>query len=327
MWYNVGLDWLPIWRGLFVFLMNGDPYSSPGFFYPVNFTLIFAPFALLPVLTGYLLLTLLTVALCVRAYGKRFAYGLLFAPVAFGLVVGNVDLLFVALAAFVKPTRKGAFIAAFLTLKPQLALILLPFVLGQILRENKGILVSFLAYTALLWGVPTLLFPDLTRQWLTGVLSGAYGHAGVNSAGLWSFGLPVALTAALCALVIAVSRWSNEKAARIAMMLISPLGQWNGLVALLDTAPLWVLAISGAIAVYGNGTTNRPYWFTIVPIAAFCYTLWRTKEQYHFVRYVFRRDGQPLVRVSASGGVPLSRANLAQPTRDTSTSEPLKGGF
>ena len=259
----MALDWLPIYRGLLVFLITGQPYASPGYFYPPVFTLLFVPFALLPVLTGYLLLTLLTVGLCLRAYGKRFAYWLLFAPVAFGLVVGNVDLLFVALAAFVRPTRKGALLMALLTLKPQLALVLLP----GLLLKTKPVLSYFLAYTAILWGIPTLLFPDLTHQWLTGLFSGAYGHAGVNSAGLWSFGLPVVLTAALCATVIALTRWRDDT--RVAMMLISPLGQWNGLVALMDTAPLWLLAISGAIAVYGNGMTNRPYWFTVIPLAAF----------------------------------------------------------
>jgi glycosyl transferase family 87 len=269
----MGLDFLVIWHGLTTFLTNGNPYTSTGYFYPPAFTLLFAPLGLLPVWIGYILLTALTLVLGYRAYGKEGVIWLAFAPVFYVLLMGNVDLLFVILAAFIDPLphrplgRRSAFLMALLTLKPQLAVILLPY----FFLKMKPIWGYFLVFTALLWGIPALLFPDVMRAWWNGVASGAFGHAFPSSAGLWSLSAPYTLIAVLCVGLLIVNRWRDERFTRVVLMLVSPLGQWNGLVALLDCAPIWLLSPVSLIALYAMVHTDAPYWWAMVPAAAFLY--------------------------------------------------------
>lgn len=263
----MGLDFFLIWRGLAIFLTAGNPYSSNGYFYPPAFTLLFAPIGLLPQWVGFIILLTASLALGFLAFGKRFVYWLAFAPVLYVLFVGNVDVLFAALVALIKPTRKGAFIAALITLKPQTAIILLPFVLAGFLRENRGLLFSFLAFTALLWGIPALIAPDLMRLWLTGLTT--YGHSFAVSAGLWSLPTTPALIVGLCAALLIINRWSDERLTRTTMILVSPVGQWNGLAALTDCAPISLLSPVSLIALYMSGRTGVAYWWALVPVAAF----------------------------------------------------------
>lgn len=297
----MGLDFLLIYGGLRAFLTGQNPYAAPGYYSAPPFTVLFAPLGLLPFWLAFALLTIITLALFITAYRKRAAYWLAFVPVFYVLFVGNVDVLFVALAAFIKPNRRGALIAAFITVKPQLAILLLPFFLLTWLRENRRLLIWWLGFTAALWGIPARLFPAMTREWLTGVTSGAFGHSLGNSPGLWSLTfIPAPIILLLCAVVMWWGTHRDESAYRVVWTLVSPFGQWNGLAALVDTAPIPLLAPIGIAALYLSGQTGQAASWVMIPLAALG---WQTRETWSewLLTGIVRIYGAERVREALNG--------------------------
>ncbi len=157
-------------------LLNGqNPYMNPLYFYPFPFTYFCALLALpgydaMPVM--FVLWGVLNVALLIHAFGKNFWKWIFFFPFFHLLSSGQVEMIFWSLERHMKPGWRGAILGAFITLKPQTAIILLPWHLVDWLRHDRVTLAKWIGCTALLWGLPLLWRPDWLSTWLVARSSG-----------------------------------------------------------------------------------------------------------------------------------------------------------
>lgn len=230
-------------------LTGSDPYSVHvgvnGFYYPQVFLLLVLPFALLPYLAAFGLWTALSLMALIREFRQGFWKWLLFVPLVYCLDAGQSELLWWLLARHLKTGWRSAFFATLITLKPQAAVILLPYHLIRWWKGDRRTLARFSACAALLWGLPFLVWPEWGERWWTALdLS---HHAALGSApGLWSLTtLSPALIVPLGLLGGMILMWGlsqSEALMRACLILSSPVGLFYGALALMDTAPWWLLA-------------------------------------------------------------------------------------
>ncbi len=158
----LGTDFAPFWKAACAVLAGQSPYTVDGFYSPFPFAWLMIPFGLLPFRTALSLWTALNLASLI-VLAKRDTFKLmLFLPVAFALWVGQMDLLIIA-AGF----GGGWLGLAFTTLKPQLAIWMIPYTFAKWGRKGewKNILRSILAIIAL-YGIPSLAWPGWWLAWI-----------------------------------------------------------------------------------------------------------------------------------------------------------------
>lgn len=157
----MGFDFRTFWEAARALLSGISPYTIHDFISPLPFAWLMAPFGLLPYAWAYGLWTLLNLAALVRLAGRRAPQLLLFLPVLFALWVGQVDLLMLAAGL------TGGWVGlAFTTLKPQLAIWLIPWVgYGWWRSGQRRKLLYTLGGAAVLYGLPYLVQPQAWQQW------------------------------------------------------------------------------------------------------------------------------------------------------------------
>lgn len=198
-------------------IWNGqDPYHLPGVeaFYPLPFYLLFLPFAWLPPQVTHVLWSALSGVTLVALLRKRALIVIFSSQALLVFLLGQVDILMTALYVLARSGAGGSGIAlAFMVLKPQLVLLLTPFLLWRWWRTNRKHLVWFGALTAALFLASFVAQPD----WVFSLLgrSGERMRMAVSASlwGLLSF-LPVPLWLALVGVLavgLVVWAWRTKK--------------------------------------------------------------------------------------------------------------------
>jgi hypothetical protein len=158
----MGYDFDFFWRAARAIFEGHSPYAVEGFFSPLPFAWAMLPFGLLPFQAAFSAWTVLSVVGLVVLTKRNALKAMLFLPVVFGLWVGQVDLVILW-----GGLRGGWLGLALTTLKPQLAIWLIPYTFGQWWRagERKKILYTMLT-VLVLYGVPTVVWPAWWSAWL-----------------------------------------------------------------------------------------------------------------------------------------------------------------
>ena len=142
--------------------MEGQsPYTVQGFFSPLPLAWAMLPFGLLPFPVAYGAWTALNLGGLIALTRRQALKALLFLPVVFAVWVGQVDLLVLWLG------MSGGWLGlALTTLKPQLAIWIVPYRFGQwwLAGERKKILYTLLA-VLVIYGLPTLVWPGWWSAW------------------------------------------------------------------------------------------------------------------------------------------------------------------
>lgn len=212
-----------MWKDIDIFIAaaqaiwNGqDPYHLAGVeaFYPLPFYFLFLPLAWLPTEVAHILWAVISLVILVLLFRRRALIVMLSAQVVLTFLLGQVDIVMMALYLLVATGAAGGGIAlAFLFLKPQLVLLLTPYLLWRWLQTRSRELLWFVSLVAVLFLASFLAQPD----WVVSLLSrsGERMRAAVSSSlwGLLSF-LPSPLwllSGAVIALGLVVWAWRTKK--------------------------------------------------------------------------------------------------------------------
>lgn len=250
-----GWDFAVFWSVGRAILEGGDPYAVVGSLYPPATLYAFSVFALVPERIAYGLFLIVNIVLLVDLVSPRRAiHWLAFMPVMFIFAAGQLDLLLLYLAAKVRDAPqtewRAPILAALVTLKPQLAIVLLPWFVIRWLRDayrgsKHSSIVIFVLATVLIHGFPILLEPRLYRIWFERTNAGITEWAPVTP-GLFSLveiGVPWLLLAVLAA-GLGLLGWlsGDSRFSWTTGLAALPVGHIYGTVVLIRAAPWWLLA-------------------------------------------------------------------------------------
>lgn len=262
-------------------VLAGTPYATFGSYYPPATTLLFGLIAWLPGVPAYFAWVLVNLAMLVHLFrGRRALAWVGFFPFLHMVVNGNLDFMLVWVAQWLgRRDWKSVAAALALTLKPQLAFIILPYWLVKWARTNRPKFVRFGVLAAVLHLSPLLVRPTILSEWVAAVRS--YGANADNtevpsifavSHARPDLGWLMALAAGLIIAAVLLSARSDERFARAGMALCLPAGHTYDLVALMDTAPAWLLVPLSWIAAW-LGPYTGSLSFLALPLAAIAYRL------------------------------------------------------
>jgi len=205
-----------------------DPYSIPNLevFYPLPFYFLFIPLSVLPSDLVHVLWTILNAVVLVAVLRRRALPVFISAPVFLTFLLGQVDILMMALFAKVRSGIGAGIALAFLVLKPQLVVLVTPWLMWQWWRKQPRQLVWFLALVSILLLGSWIVQPDWAARLIA--RSGERTRAAISSSvwGVLSF-LPASLwlpVSVLVVVVLVVWAWRKNNFDSIAVvgMLISP---------------------------------------------------------------------------------------------------------
>lgn len=157
--------------------------------YPLPAVGLFALLSLIPIQLAFVLILCLSLVALVSLFKRRAVLWAMFAPITQCLIQGQVDVLCFWLMMHASPVS-----LALLTLKPQLFIFALP-----VLLKRREMWKPFIAWCLLLWGAPTLIYPQWIGQWLAGANDGRLQG---TSASLW----PVPLLALALIVFMLITR-------------------------------------------------------------------------------------------------------------------------
>jgi hypothetical protein len=281
----LGFDFSVFWQIGQAVLSGQNPYSVPLSVYPPMMTLVFSLFALVPfqwafpIWAGLNFVLLLDV---LRRWANRSYFWILFSPVVFTLMTGQIDLLFLWLASWTMTLGWQSIVcAALLTLKPQIALIVLPWLLIRWLRKSPRYVSYWILLTLALHTLPLLYDRTIYIKWLSAV-NGQLGWRFAVSSGVFSlttYQVPVWILI-LITLVIAVwGLMQSEATSRSAMLLASPAGLWYDSVLLVGSAPAWLMISWSWVAFILAYLLKNSVPLATIPLVAFAWQTWTSTSE------------------------------------------------
>lgn len=279
----LGFDFAILWSAGQHVLSGQSPYSVPGFYYPPLVAWFFALIALLPISTAFILWTLAHIGMLVAVFRRQALLWLLAFPVIFVVNAGQNEWLWWGLALAIPkgtPGWRGPILAALITLKPQTALVLLPFHLWHWLKTDWRTLARFAALTAALWTIPALLMSGWLAGWLANM-----SHAGqtnmANSPGIWSLTalggqwLPLCAVIALALAAFGLSK--HEAITRTCLSIASPTGMHYSQYELVGTCPAWLFV---ALSWSGQLLSQAAQNFVPLMIVPLGVIVWQHREMW-----------------------------------------------
>jgi hypothetical protein len=192
-------------RAAAAILQGTDPYSIPNLevFYPLPFYFLFIPFIALPQPVVYTLWSALSASVLLAILRRRVVWVALSMPVLLTLLLGQVDILMMALFAALRSSIVAGVALAFLVLKPQLVLLLAPWMLWHWWRTNRRQIIWF----ALVAGAIVLASLVVQSDWGMRFFarSGERTRAAISSS-VWGLlaVLPASVWLPITALVVAI---------------------------------------------------------------------------------------------------------------------------
>jgi hypothetical protein len=236
-------------RAAAAILQGSDPYSIPNLevFYPLPFYFLFIPLASLPLPVVYALWSALSAGVLIAILRQRVVWVALSMPVLLTFLLGQVDIVMMALYVALRSSVGAGIALAFLVLKPQLVLLLAPWMVWHWARRERRQIVLFLIVLGALVALSFLVQPDWLARFVA--RSGERTRAAISSSvwGLLAF-LPASLWLPVTALVVAaiviwVWRRDDFDLVAVAGLFVSPfIFSYNLL-------PLWALIRSPIILV------------------------------------------------------------------------------
>ena len=196
------------WLAAQAILQGRDPYAIPNLevFYPLPFYFLFIPLVALPLPLVHVVWTALQSVILIAVLRRRALFVALSMPVLLTFILGQIDIVMTGLFVLLRSGIGGGIALAFLVLKPQLVLLLAPWMLWQWWQRDRRQIVWFLTVFATLVVLSLLVQPD----WVLHLIarSGERTRAAISSSlwGLTSF-LPASIwlvVAGLAAVLVAL---------------------------------------------------------------------------------------------------------------------------
>lgn len=157
----LGYDFSIFFNAARSFLAGNSPYITSGFFSPYPFVFMISIFAILPYNLAYFFWTILNFGAVAYLSQWKMIRAIIFLPVFFAIWVGQIDIILIALAF----TRTWIGVAL-LSLKPQLAIWLLPYFLLSWYRNGEKQKIIKMSFTVgLLYLLPTVIDPTWWIDW------------------------------------------------------------------------------------------------------------------------------------------------------------------
>jgi hypothetical protein len=282
-----GADFRIFWEIGRAVLEGRSPYSVEASRYPPAAAFLFVLFGLLPLAPAFL--TWCGVNLAVYVYGLRrfqLKWGglgwLLYTPFLFNLLTGQLDVIFWGAALALRapravegPVEKGwslwapALAGAFLTLKPQLAAVILPWFLARWLKYERGLLLRWAALTVVLHLLPLALAGDIYQQWwaaLNGVSEMKMGVSGGIFV-LSGAGMPLWLLAVVGGALMLWGWFQDELTSRAAQLAAFPITIWYDDVLLAAIGPAWLMVPVSWLAFGGAALAQNSLPLLAIPFA------------------------------------------------------------
>lgn len=265
-WITASSDFAIFWEIGKAILQGLSPYSVAQSWYPPAVSYFFVLFALGPVpLTIWIWRTLLIVLLAIVARREGW-WSVLYLPLPFVVLAGQMDLVFVALVPYL--ARKGweaPVAAALITLKPIIAVIVLPWYAIRWFLRDRGLLGRFVVISLAVHSWPLLLRPTVWSEWIEIVFGSAPRHY-FGGVGIWLLdGLPAWLmilwTASLCIAAL----YNSERVARSLLLLASPFSAPYHSALLVGSAPGWFLAANSILTVTLYAVGGDHLWLIALP--------------------------------------------------------------
>ena len=280
---GLGFDFYVLWNIGKAILEGLSPYTVSESFYPPITSYIFTVYALFPISLSFILWTIINSALFIKLTGFSFKkpsriLWLLFWPIGHCFASGQNSLVFAALIPVLGSDKrwKAIVAATLITLKPQIATVVLPWFIVRWLYNDRRRIYGFVVSSVAVHLLPILLRPSIYSEWFQTMGSGA-GHKPLISAGLWLGSEVIPLWALVTVTTTALSLvfHHNEKLSRSALTLVMPVLSYYDPVYLIDVAPMKLLvlvSLISALLAHWLGTFTP---FCLIPIAAFAYQVYK----------------------------------------------------
>ena len=182
------IDWRIFYDAGAAVLAGLSPYSVAGYYNPMVVALLLAPTTLIPFDVWVWVMIGLSAVGIITVCRKRSHWVLLSFPFIYGMSWGSLDVFLFAPSVFFGGTG-----LALITLKPQLAIFIVPLKLAQWYRAGDWRNIRrFVLAAGYLWTLPVLLFPKWPQEWLQSMpkLSerslGAASLAGLDFGAWWA---------------------------------------------------------------------------------------------------------------------------------------------
>jgi hypothetical protein len=270
-----GWDFGIMWMAGRALLEGRDPYSISEFYYPLPYAYFMALLALIPQQIAFGLWVIICFALLVYFLRKPFWHWLFYVPLLHLFSAGQNEIIWWGLERMMQRGWRGAIWGAFITLKPQTALVLLPYHLMDWLRHDRRTFVRWLGCAAVLWGMPLLWAPNWLGDWLRARAQTDFMLSASNAPSIFSLLknfptlLPLLIFVAIGLLLWGI--WQNREVSRAALMLASPVGLYYTTFALMGTAPARLLVPLSILAAILTIVLRSFAAFALLPLAVLIY--------------------------------------------------------
>lgn len=230
----LGKDFFVFWQIGQAILSGAPLYSTPESLYPPATLLFFVPFGFLPFNLAFALwsgVNVLLYTISVRSMSKENVLGwFLFTPTLFILLTGQIDIIFLWISTLLtsKQTWKKILAAVVLTLKPQIAFIVLPWVLIRWIKQQPKTVLLWGAGCLFLHGLPLLIDPGIYSKWMeaTRIYSENRLLLSPGIFGLSNFAISICVLSILALAIMIFGLFQNEFISRTAQILALPMGIW-----------------------------------------------------------------------------------------------------
>jgi hypothetical protein len=273
----LGKDFYIFWQFGQAILSGQDFYSSPEALYPPAMLFFFIPLAIFPFQIAYAFWTGLSFILFYIASKKTTStvpwIWFLFSPTVFILMTGQIDIIFFWLSTFLNDDQswKKILAATLITLKPQLAFVLLPWWLFQWIKTSPKMIVTWLLACAGLHGFPLLLDINIYDKWLNS-LSNYTESRIVLSPGLFSFtslNVPIWLISLIILPIFILGFKNSFFQSKAANLLALPMGIWyDSILLTASTSPKILIPVSWAAFILAV-VTKSSIPFLSIPLLVF----------------------------------------------------------
>ena len=206
-----------------------------------------------------------------------------YTPALFILAVGQLDIFFFWISTFLEDKGwRAVAAAALITLKPQLAIFILPWYLLKWLVNDWRKIPLWLACVGGLHLAPLLLDPTIYSKWfnMVSVRSSFYF---LNSPGIFSLSgqhFPEWVLVLIAALIVALALRLPREGFVAGLILIGPVGIWYNSVLLAGSTPWYVLIPISWAAFILSVTAQAPYPFALIPLTGWIWYLAHAKENH-----------------------------------------------
>ena len=280
---GLGVDFSVFWN-IGKAILNGlNPYLVHGSYYPPTTSYLFSLYALFPIRLSYVLWTILNAALFIKVTGLSLkkpsrVLWLLFWPIVYCFTAGQNSLLFAALIPLLRSDKrwKAIVAATLMTLKPQIAIVVLPWFVVQWLCNDRKRIYAFVASSLLMHLFPILLRPSVYTEWFQTMSVGA-GDKPLISAGIWlgSGGIPLWALLAVTALSLSLIFHRNEKISRSILTVVMPVVSFYDVVYLINVAPMKLMVPVSIVCVVLTGWMGEMLPFCLIAVTAFAYQVYK----------------------------------------------------